>query len=174
MCNEGASAPGHSAAAGYLARSSKLPDFDGKRARMGMESCLITVTSPSGTAGHKASYVVPNATTRMRRLRNRSQNGAERCLLRWSFYEISFNAYAVVDVARPWLIRLVCALGCIYIRRPFMSSLSICQFFCEPQVPYHDTPIRSRNIMVGKLAMGHPGWCSLETIYVDLLDDWCL
>ena len=30
--------------------------------------------------------------------------------------------------------KLVSARGCI--RRPFMSSLSICQFFCEPQVLY--------------------------------------
>ena len=53
-----------------------LPDFDGKCARMGMASCHITVISPSNTVGHIASYVVPNAT--MRRLRSRSQNGAER------------------------------------------------------------------------------------------------
>ena len=66
----------HSATAGYPARSSKMLDFDGKSARMGMTSCLITVISPSDTVGHIASYGIPNAT--MRRFRNRSQNGAER------------------------------------------------------------------------------------------------
>ena len=63
-----------------------------------------------------------------------------------------------------WLIKLANALGCI--RRSFTSSLSICQFFCDPQVPYHDIPFRSRNRMVGKLAMGHPGWCSFETMLI--------
>ena len=43
------------ATAGYPARSSKLLDFDGKSARMGMASCLITVISPSDTVGHIAS-----------------------------------------------------------------------------------------------------------------------
>ena len=67
-----------------------------------------------------------------------------------------------------WLVKLVHPLGCT--RRPFMTSfeLSICQFFCgpRPQVPYHDTPIRSRprNIMVGKLDC--PRWCPLETILI--------
>ena len=60
---------------------SKMLDFDGKSARMGMTSCLITVISPSDTVGHIASYGIPNAT--MRRFRNRSQNGAERRQPRW-------------------------------------------------------------------------------------------
>jgi len=77
----------HSATAGYPARSSKLLDFDGKSARMGMASCLITVISPSDTVGHKASYGIPNAT--MRRFRNRSQNGAERRQPRWRLIEYS-------------------------------------------------------------------------------------
>ena len=69
----------HSATAGYPARSSQL--LDGKSARMGMASCRITVTSPSDTVGHIASYVILNAT--MWRLRNHSQNGAECCQPRW-------------------------------------------------------------------------------------------
>ena len=77
----------HSATAGYPARSSKLLDFDGKSARMGMASCLITVISPSDTVGHIASYGIPNAT--MRRFRNRSQNGAERRQPRWRLIEYS-------------------------------------------------------------------------------------
>ena len=77
----------HSATAGYPARSSKMLDFDGKSARMGMTSCLITVISPSDTVGHIASYGIPNAT--MRRFRNRSQNGAERRQPRWRLIEYS-------------------------------------------------------------------------------------
>jgi hypothetical protein len=77
----------HSATAGYPARSSKMLDFDGKSAGMGMTSCLITVISPSDTVGHIASYGIPNAT--MRRFRNRSQNGAERRQPRWRLIEYS-------------------------------------------------------------------------------------
>ena len=67
----------HSATAGYPARSSRLLDFDGESAGICMESCLVTAISPSDTVEHiaLAPYGVPNAT--MRRLRNRSQNGAE-------------------------------------------------------------------------------------------------
>ena len=42
-------------------RSSKLLDFDGESAKIGMESCLITDISPSDTVGHIASYAIPNA-----------------------------------------------------------------------------------------------------------------
>jgi hypothetical protein len=83
----GPTQPIHSATAGYPARSSKMLDFDGKSARMGMTSCLITVISPSDTVGHIASYGIPNAT--MRRFRNRSQNGAERRQPRWRLIEYS-------------------------------------------------------------------------------------
>ena len=135
---------------------------DPKSTRFGMTSCVITVISPSDNAGHDivASYAVPNATTL--RLRNRSQNGAdhERFQPRWSCYDSSFNCNGAVNV----LIKMISDLGCI--RRPFMSSLSIYHFFCDPQVPYHDTPIRSRNRMVGNLVMGHPRWCSLETMLI--------
>ena len=51
----------HSATRGYPARSSKLLDFDGESARTGMASCLITDISSSGTVGHMAAYVIPNA-----------------------------------------------------------------------------------------------------------------
>ena len=89
-----------SATAGYPVRSSKLPDFDGKIARMGMASGLITVVSPSGTAGHIASHGVPNAT--MRRLRNRPQNGAECCQPLWPICDISFIL----------LVRVLHTMGC--------------------------------------------------------------
>ena len=147
---------GHSATAGYPARSYKLLDFDGKSARMGMASCLITVISPSDTVGHIASYGIPNAT--IRRSRNRSQNSAERRQPRWR----------LIQYSPLLLVRVVRKIGkCSWcIRRSFTSSISIYQFFCDPQVPYHGTPFRSRNRMVGKLAMGHPGWCSSETMLI--------
>ena len=136
---------GHPAAAGYPARSSKVLDFNGKSARMGMASCLITVISP---IRHCRAYSARHTSHRMKRCGGCAI--ARKTVLsaasRYSSFMI-FPSYRWLT----WLVKLVNALGCI--RRSFISSLSICQFFysCDPQVPYHDTRIRSQNRMVGKL-----------------------
>ena len=86
----------HSATAGYPARGSgsKLLDFDGEIARLGMASCLITAISPSDTVEHIASYGILDAAMRRYRLRNRSQNGAERRRRqpRWRLIQYPRNA----------------------------------------------------------------------------------